>query len=502
MSPTTIAISLVLLSTLFTPSHTQPSCPPTTDPSFISILISQTGLNFVKDLLITKAVSSLTPLHLPPIVKNVKIPVAGKVHVVLSNITIYKIDVPSSYVKPGDTGVAIVAAGTTCNLSMNWHYSYSSAWLVPVKISDSGRASVQVEGMEIGLTLGLENQEGALNLSLLECGCHVKDISIKLDGGASWLYQGVVDAFERQIGSAVENAIVKKLGEGVSKLGSLLQSLPKEISVDDTASLNVTFVGDPLLGDTSIGFEINGLFTENKKDTVSVYYPENSQPSICSTDPFKMLGISLDEAVFNSASAFYFDAEFMQWIVNKVPEQSLLNTAGWRFIVPQLYKKYPNADMDLNISLSAPPVIRISEQNIDVIVYADLVIDVLDNDDAIPVVCISLVIRASGSVKISGNNLAGSVKLNDFSMQLKWSKIGNLRMYLIQPVIWTMIETVFLPYANSRLGKGFPLPIIRGFTLQNAEIICSNSRITVCSDVTFVESYNLVQPLLSLHPWT
>ncbi|KAK3038926.1 hypothetical protein RJ639_027554 [Escallonia herrerae] len=498
MSPTTIAVSLVLLFTLFTPSHTQP-----TDPSFISILISQTGLNFVKDLLITKAVSTLTPLHLPPIVKNVKIPVAGKVHVVVSNITIYKIDVPSSYVKPGDSGVAIVAAGTTCNLSMNWHYSYSSAWLVPVKISDSGRASVQVEGMEIGLTLGLENQEGALNLSLLECGCHVKDISIKLDGGASWLYQGVVDAFEQQIGSAVENAILKKLGEGISKLGSLLQSLPKEISVDDIASLNVTFVGDPLLGDTSIGFEINGLFTENKKVAASVYSPQNSQPSICNTDPSKMLGISLDEAVFNSASAFYFDAEFMQWIVNKVPEQSLLNTAGWRFIVPQLYKKYPNADMDLNISLSAPPVIRISPQNIDVTVYADLIIDVLDNDDAIiPVVCISLVIRASGSVEVSGNNLAGSVKLNDFSMLLKWSKIGNLRMYLIQPVIWTTIETVFLPYANSHLGKGFPLPIIRGFTLQNAEIICSNSRITVCSDVSFVDSCNLVQPLASLHPWT
>lgn len=48
----------------------------------------------------------------------------------------------------------------------------------------------KVEGMEVGLTLGLEVQEGKLKLSLAQCGCLVKDISIKLDGGASWLYQG------------------------------------------------------------------------------------------------------------------------------------------------------------------------------------------------------------------------------------------------------------------------------------------------------------------------
>ena len=50
----------------------------------------------------------------------------------------------------------------------------------------------KVEGLEVGLTLGLGNQEGTLKLSLLDCGCYVKDISIKLDGGASWLYQGYV----------------------------------------------------------------------------------------------------------------------------------------------------------------------------------------------------------------------------------------------------------------------------------------------------------------------
>lgn len=81
----------------------------------------------------------------------------------------------------------------------------------------------------------------------------------------------------------------------------------------------------------------------------------------------------------------------MQWIVDKIPDQSLLNTAGWRFIVPQLYKKYPNDDMDMNISLSTPPMIKISPNNVDAIIYADLIIDVLESEEVIPVACISLV---------------------------------------------------------------------------------------------------------------
>lgn len=81
----------------------------------------------------------------------------------------------------------------------------------------------------------------------------------------------------------------------------------------------------------------------------------------------------------------------MHWIVDQIPDQSLLNTAGWRFIIPQLYKKYPNHRMNLNISLSSPPVVEISNQKAGVHVFADLTIDVLEENEVIPVACISLV---------------------------------------------------------------------------------------------------------------
>lgn len=479
---------LLLFTSSFIPTQSQ-SQPQPKNQAFISLLITQNGLNFVKNILIQNAISSIVSLQLPNIEKGTRIPMLGSVYFVLSNITIYEIDVDSSIVKPGESGIEIVASGVSCNLSLDWSYEYSSIWFGPVKVSDQGSAQVQVEGMEVELKLGLENQEGYLDLKLKDCGSSVKDISIKLDGGASWLYQGILDAFEGNIGSAVENAITKNLGEGITRLDSYLKSLPKEVPVDDHSSLNVTFVNNVLLSESSIGFETNGLFIK-RNDSLPIpnLCHKNSKLPILCTNSSKMLAISLDEAVFNSASSLYYDAKFMHWIVDKIPDQSLLNTAGWRFIIPQLYRKYPNHEMNLNISLSSPPVVEISDQKAGVEIFADLTIDVLEEDKVIPVACISLMIQASGLVKINGNNLVGTIRLGDFGMSLKWSNIGNLRMFLIQPVMWTIIETVFLPYANAHLSKGLPLPIIHGFTLQDAEIILSSSRVAVCSDVSFADS--------------
>lgn len=117
----------------------------------------------------------------------------------------------------------------------------------------------------------------------------------------------MIDAFEEQIRSAVEDAIAKNLGDGILKLDSFLQSLPKEIPVDNNASLNVTFVNNPSLRNSSIEFDIDGLFTARKRVPNTMYYHKNLQPSVHCTEPAKMLGISLDEAVFNSGASLYYN---------------------------------------------------------------------------------------------------------------------------------------------------------------------------------------------------
>ena len=144
-------ILLIVLSFLFTPTSTQIQ---SNEEGFISVTISEKGLDFAKDVLIDRAISSIIPLQLPDIEKFVKIPLVGKVYMLLSNITIFHVDIASSYVNTGETGIVLVASGATANLSMSWQYSYRT-WLVPIAITDDGDASVQVYSQVFHLTFAL-----------------------------------------------------------------------------------------------------------------------------------------------------------------------------------------------------------------------------------------------------------------------------------------------------------------------------------------------------------
>ncbi|XVF03749.1 hypothetical protein REPUB_Repub05bG0020300 [Reevesia pubescens] len=479
------AICFIVFSLLFIPANTHFE---SDQKGYISAVISDKGLDFAKDLLIEKAISSMIPLQLSDIEKSVKIPVIGKVSLGLSNIIIHSVDVASSSVQTGESGIFLVASGATANLNMDWKYSYKT-WVI--SISDHGSATVQVQGMVVWVNAAIINQEGTLKLLLLDSGCHVEDISIDVDGGASWLYQGIIDAFQGKIVSAIENAIIQKTREGIIKLDSKFQSLPKQMKVNSVVTMNITFVDDPVFSNSSVELEISGLFNGADGSSVSNYNHKGSQSFLSSKGSAKMVEISLHENVFQSAASVYFDGNYMHWTVDKIPDQSLMNTAGWRYIIPQLYEQYPDDETNLSISVTSPPIIRISDNDIDTTIFADFIIEVLDSGEVVPVACISLVISASCSVDIHGNNLAGSIKLINFTASLKWSNIGNLHMNLVQAAMSTILKTFFMPYLNIHLGKGFPLPLPHGFIIQNAEIIWLDSRVTVCSDLSYTNRYDL-----------
>ena len=107
----------------------------------ISAVISQSGLDFAKDLLVSHAAETLTPLSVPDIERSMSIPLVGSVRMTASGIVLHGLNVTNSTVAVGETGVVVAASLARANLTMGWSYSYS-AWVVTV--SDCGNASIQV----------------------------------------------------------------------------------------------------------------------------------------------------------------------------------------------------------------------------------------------------------------------------------------------------------------------------------------------------------------------
>lgn len=93
-------------------------------------------------------------------------------------------------------------------------------------------------------------------------------------------------------------------------LDSLLQSLPKQIIVHDIVVMNVTFVGNPILSNSSIELDINGLFATSDGLVPNLHLKELSEQGFCNPSA-KMIEMSLHENVFNSLSSVLFDVSFM-----------------------------------------------------------------------------------------------------------------------------------------------------------------------------------------------
>jgi hypothetical protein len=78
-------------------------------------------------------------------------------------------------------------------------------------------------------------------------------------------------------------------------------------------------------------------------------------------------------------------------LVDELPQESILNTAFWKWIIPQLYEKYPNDDMVLHLSASAAPHAELMKDGAKVLAVADVTVLVKTGNGSVPVACLSMV---------------------------------------------------------------------------------------------------------------
>ncbi|CAM6027186.1 unnamed protein product [Sphagnum balticum] len=445
--------------------------------------LSEAGIAYVKEVLVNQILKEITPLSLPDMHSQVKSPI-GQVDAAITHFQLSGANVSHSDVELAKAGITVFAGDITAQIRLHWAYQYTSSY-IPFPLGDGGWADIEVKGMQAGATSTLQACNGTLRFIVVECGTYIEDLDIRLHGGASWLYQWFVYAFDDEIRGAIESAISTAIISGAGKLDTFLLELPRILPIDDTSAIDVTVVDDPFVGPTFLSVAAKGEFVSLKKSTVPPQPDHSLSPGIFCKDSAKMVTIALCDYVINSAAEVYYEAGELDWFVDKLPQQSLLNTAFWKWVIPQLYKKYPNEDMALDFSVSGAPQVDFTKDGANALAAADLTILVKTDNGSVPVACLSMTLSMDAIAGLVGNNITAEVTLKDLNLQLKWSEIGKFPVKLMQSTVRMIVAKVIIPIVNLNLKRGFPLPVFPAIDLQNADVRYDDGYILICSDVYY-----------------
>jgi hypothetical protein len=94
---------------------------------------------------------------------------------------------------------------------------------------------------------------------------------------------------------------------------------------------------------------------------------------------------------FDFDSVSFSQARSLELLVDELPQDWLLNTAFWKWLIPQLYREYPNHDMALNFSVSAAPQVELTRNGAKALAATEMTVLVKTNTDFVPVACLSMV---------------------------------------------------------------------------------------------------------------
>jgi len=129
------------------------------------------------------------------------------------------------------SGLTWSVSNADISLNGNWYYSYKM-WGVEVK--DSGTFDGTFSGVSLSVSLTLEkDRDGRPTVASTGCSSKISKIDIKLEGGASWLYNSFMSAVTDPIRRALEPLICKAARQAIDEnTRRTLSQFPIEVRHD------------------------------------------------------------------------------------------------------------------------------------------------------------------------------------------------------------------------------------------------------------------------------
>ncbi|KAL0216502.1 hypothetical protein P9112_008686 [Eukaryota sp. TZLM1-RC] len=439
--------------------------------------LTQRGVNHIRDILVAEIRKEIGQIIIPNI--------EGKEHHIkysVKDIRISNVNFGAVNVVSTGTGVKLSITGVGFDINCNWKAKYHV-------VSDHGRVDIHVRNTNTGVSLDIAaSSDGKPTARSHSPEIHIGHLDVKFHGGVISqfinLFKGSIAKKIRSTAeSQVRGQLTTILNQAIQKsLSDVHPIIPIDNYADfDLRLLNINY-GQNLF--ISPAFHGNFLYHGNKNRPA---LKTNDLPSHIND---RHVQIFLSEYVFNSGSYVYFHKGLMKETVTDkdIPQSSWihLNTKSWRYIIPEMYQKYPDMPMQASIAAQDYPKLTFNSTNVRVYIPAVANISVVTpNGVAKDLVSVGISVETVAKIKLSGMRVHGHIDLVGFKFRVLKSEFVKIDEKEINKVINDLCKYGVVPFFNPALEKGLEIPVTKGVTIKKPTLDFGKGFVAITSDIDY-----------------
>lgn len=456
----------------------------------VKVAVTQNALTYLKDVALPIAEAAALTADIPDMTENVHVPVIGHVDLTLKNMKINRLSVKnSSVILHPSNGISVSVTGLDLDITLDWHYRESS-W-PHIADSGSGEGSTTSASALVYFNVGSDST-GHPTAKISTCSLDMSSLSIKLHGGASWLYDIVIDLFHKKIVQALDSGVCKALTTDVqAQIDTFLSEVPVQHVLGDYLAIDYSLYNPNGIVITSDDILIGSCAGE--------FFPKGGQPGQAPGKP-----VNMPNSVTNTQFQIFvtdFSVESLGFAAVKsglaemTVTKDMVPSLAKDFFVTDFYGQYApgiidkygeGTDCALFLAIhQTPDVIFTTKDGVDVKAGAELTIRAQNKDgkfeDAFTIL---LTCDIDGDAKVNNTVIYGELTDVSATATLVQSHIGNVDIDGINDLVQFALS-MGLDAVNEILAKGTPLPTLPGVQFVNPSIIYRDDYIVVATNIKY-----------------
>eukprot|EP01130_Rhizamoeba_saxonica_P001017 TRINITY_DN10891_c0_g1_i1.p1 TRINITY_DN10891_c0_g1~~TRINITY_DN10891_c0_g1_i1.p1 ORF type:complete len:478 (-),score=101.84 TRINITY_DN10891_c0_g1_i1:92-1525(-) len=449
------------------------------ETSGLRFTVHQSLLDEMNDLIVNELIPLLKNITFPDITGNYDVPVFGEVQWWIKNFHVKDIEIAESSTKIEKLGIRENIQKATLILSAEYKWRKTHI----IHPSDHGTMDINIKGASINfeVDIGEANLRPTIKVGAGGVKFHLDALSIVFHGKIAWIYNDLVSAVEGKLTGLINTYLPSKLEDLINvNLENKFKEMTVQVPWKNTI-IDLSLLHPPLFAENYFSFGLKGEF-KDKQNPVSCPFTPTILPT---TTGNQMLQYLMSDYVPNCAGLVLYKQGALEKTITQqdLPADSLiqLNTTFFQYIIPNLYKKYPNRAIELKVYAAEPPKVDISKQGLHVKGVAAVNVSAVVPPKNQYAFTLDAVLIADLSVSVvKGNLITGDIHTLVCNVTVDHTNIGPIDIVpIISFVINPACNTLIPSFLNTFLNAGIPLPAFDGFQVEDAIIDLNDGYVAI-----------------------